>query len=43
LLESFADAELHVFNDCAHWVQWDQAARFNQLVVDFLRSPRGLE
>jgi pimeloyl-ACP methyl ester carboxylesterase len=43
LLESLAGAELHVFNDCAHWVQWDQAARFNQLVVDFLRSPRGLE
>jgi 4,5:9,10-diseco-3-hydroxy-5,9,17-trioxoandrosta-1(10),2-diene-4-oate hydrolase len=38
LLEALAGAELHVFNDCAHWVQWDQADRFNQLVVDFLRG-----
>jgi pimeloyl-ACP methyl ester carboxylesterase len=39
LLEAVAGAELHVFNDCAHWVQWDQAERFNRLVADFLRSP----
>lgn len=39
LLQSLAGAELHVFNHCAHWVQWDQADRFNQLVTDFLRGP----
>jgi pimeloyl-ACP methyl ester carboxylesterase len=31
-------AEWHVFSDAAHWVQWDQAARFNSLVADFLGS-----
>ena len=39
LLQALAGAELHVFNECAHWVQWDQADRFNQLVADFLRGP----
>jgi pimeloyl-ACP methyl ester carboxylesterase len=38
LLAALAGAELHVFNDCAHWVQWDQADRFNRLVADFLRG-----
>jgi 2-hydroxy-6-oxonona-2,4-dienedioate hydrolase len=36
LLECIPGAELHVFDRCAHWVQWDQAARFNRLVSDFL-------
>jgi 2-hydroxy-6-oxonona-2,4-dienedioate hydrolase len=39
LLEALPRAELHVFNNCAHWVQWDQADRVNRLVADFLRSP----
>jgi len=38
LLEALSNAELHVFNNCAHWVQWDQAYRFNRLVTDFLRG-----
>jgi pimeloyl-ACP methyl ester carboxylesterase len=29
-------AELHIFDRCGHWVQWDQAKRFNRLVSDFL-------
>jgi pimeloyl-ACP methyl ester carboxylesterase len=32
-------AEFHLFDKCAHWVQWDQADRFNRLVADFLREP----
>jgi pimeloyl-ACP methyl ester carboxylesterase len=32
-------AEFHLFDKCAHWVQWDQADRFNRLVTDFLREP----
>ena len=36
LLNSLPNAELHVFNKCAHWVHWDQADRFNQVVGDFL-------
>ena len=39
LLEALSCAELHVFNNCAHWVHWDQADRFNRLVTDFLRGP----
>lgn len=36
LFQKIPNAELHIFDQCAHWVQWDQAARFNQLVPDFL-------
>jgi pimeloyl-ACP methyl ester carboxylesterase len=36
LLDCISGAELHIFDHCAHWVQWDQAARFNRLVPDFL-------
>ena len=32
------NAELHIFSQCGHWVQWDQAERFNRLVADFLRA-----
>jgi 2-hydroxy-6-oxonona-2,4-dienedioate hydrolase len=38
LLEALPDAELHVFNRCAHWVHWDQADRFNRLAADFLKT-----
>lgn len=38
LFQQIPNAELHIFDRCAHWVQWDQAARFNQLVVDFLHA-----
>jgi pimeloyl-ACP methyl ester carboxylesterase len=37
LFGALADAELHIFHDAAHWPQWDQAERFNQLVAAFLR------
>jgi 2-hydroxy-6-oxonona-2,4-dienedioate hydrolase len=38
LFQRIPNAEFHVFDNCAHWVQWDQAARFNTLVPDFLRA-----
>jgi pimeloyl-ACP methyl ester carboxylesterase len=38
LFQLIPDAELHIFDRCAHWVQWDQAARFNNLVADFLHA-----
>jgi 2-hydroxy-6-oxonona-2,4-dienedioate hydrolase len=31
-------AELHVFDECGHWLQMDQAARFNQIVGAFLQA-----
>jgi len=38
LFQLLPDAELHIFDKCGHWVQWDQASRFHGVVVDFLRS-----
>lgn len=38
LLEKIPGAELHIFDQCAHWVQWDRAERFNSLVSDFLKG-----
>ncbi|ACO77723.1 2-hydroxy-6-ketonona-2,4-dienedioic acid hydrolase [Azotobacter vinelandii CA] len=37
LLAGLPNAELHVFNRCGHWAQWEHADRFNRLVLDFLR------
>ena len=36
LIAGMQDAELHVFNRCGHWAQWEHADRFNRLVLDFL-------
>ena len=36
LFEAVPHAQLHVFSDSAHWVMWDEAARFNRLVADFV-------
>jgi len=38
LFRQIPGAEFHLFDRCAHWVQWDQAERFNALVTDFLRG-----
>lgn len=31
-------SELHLFNQCGHWAQWEHADRFNSLVIDFLHA-----
>lgn len=33
-----ASSEVHLFNRCGHWAQWEHADRFNSIVVGFLRS-----
>jgi pimeloyl-ACP methyl ester carboxylesterase len=38
LFQKIPQSELHVFDHCAHWVQWDQAERFNNLVAEFLKA-----
>jgi 2-hydroxy-6-oxonona-2,4-dienedioate hydrolase len=38
LVAGIPNSELHVFNNCGHWVQWEHAERFNRLVADFLGS-----
>ncbi|HEY1266950.1 MAG TPA: alpha/beta hydrolase [Candidatus Binatia bacterium] len=37
LFESIPGAEFHLFDNCAHWAQWDRAERFNRIVADFLQ------
>ena len=37
LFQLIPNAEFHLFDQCAHWVQWDQADRFNRMVADFLK------
>lgn len=36
--EAIPGAELHTFNECAHWPMWDQTARFTGVVSDFLNA-----
>ena len=38
LFQRIPRAEFHLFDRCAHWVQWDQASRFNTMVADFLNA-----
>jgi 2-hydroxy-6-oxonona-2,4-dienedioate hydrolase len=38
LFQKIPQAELHIFDQCAHWVQWDHADRFNVLISDFLKA-----
>ena len=38
LFRRIPGAEFHLFDRCAHWVQWDKATRFNDLVINFLRG-----
>jgi 2-hydroxy-6-oxonona-2,4-dienedioate hydrolase len=37
LVAGIPDVELHVFNKCGHWVQWEHADRFNRMVLDYLQ------
>lgn len=36
LIWGIPNAQLHVFNRCGHWAQWEHADTFNRLVLDFL-------
>lgn len=36
LLAGMPNAQLHVFNRCGHWAQWEHANTFNRMVLDFL-------
>jgi len=36
LLWGMPNAELHVFNRCGHWAQWEHAGKFNRMVLEFL-------
>ena len=36
LLWGMQNAEMHIFNRCGHWAQWEHAGKFNRMVLDFL-------
>lgn len=38
LVAHIPQSELHLFNRCGHWVQWEHKDRFNALVLDFLAA-----
>jgi 2-hydroxy-6-oxonona-2,4-dienedioate hydrolase len=33
------NAEMHIFNQCGHWAQWEHADKFNRMVQDFFSHP----
>lgn len=36
LVAGIPNSQLHIFNQCGHWAQWEHADSFNRLVLDFL-------
>ncbi|MFJ1470021.1 alpha/beta fold hydrolase [Massilia orientalis] len=36
LLWGMPNAEMHIFNRCGHWAQWEHAEKFNRMVLAFL-------
>lgn len=38
LLWGMPNAELHIFNRCGHWAQWEHADKFNHMVLKFLKD-----
>ena len=38
LLWGMQNAEMHIFNRCGHWAQWEFADKFNRMVLDFLND-----
>lgn len=37
LVAGIPNSQLHIFNQCGHWAQWEHADTFNRMVVDFLQ------
>ena len=37
LVWGLPDANLHVVSRCGHWIQWEHAELFNNLILDFLK------
>lgn len=35
LLNGLQRAQMHIFNRCGHWAQWEHADKFNRMVLDF--------
>lgn len=41
LVAGMPNSELHLFNRCGHWVQWEHASAFNHMVIEFLLRQEG--
>jgi 2-hydroxy-6-oxonona-2,4-dienedioate hydrolase len=39
LLSDLPNSELHAFNRCGHWIQYEHAEVFNELVLNFFARP----
>jgi 2-hydroxy-6-oxonona-2,4-dienedioate hydrolase len=37
LLRHYPNAELHIFRNCGHWVQFEMASEFNELVIQWMK------
>jgi len=35
ITKAFPNADLHVFANCGHWVQWEMHEKFDRMVADF--------
>ena len=38
LLWGMPNAEMHIFNRCGHWAQWEHADKFNRMVLEFFQQ-----
>jgi pimeloyl-ACP methyl ester carboxylesterase len=38
LLSLLPNSQMHIYNQCGHWVQYEQAKDFNKMVLDFLKD-----
>ena len=36
LVSSIPNSQLHIFNNCGHWAQWEHADPFNRMMLDFM-------
>ncbi|MDH2329152.1 alpha/beta fold hydrolase [Cereibacter sp. SYSU M97828] len=42
LVAGIANSELHVFNNCGHWAQWEHHQKFNRMMKDFFSRESAL-
>lgn len=35
IIKAFPNADLHIFANCGHWVQWEMHEKFDRMVADF--------
>jgi pimeloyl-ACP methyl ester carboxylesterase len=43
LLRHYPNAELHIFRNCGHWVQFEMATEFNELVIQWVKRKKAAQ